>query len=59
MTTEFYRAQAALCVRIAKGCPQERIARELLAVAAEFDAQAAATDLAGGAAERETAAADA
>ncbi|HZS82448.1 MAG TPA: hypothetical protein VFA50_06235 [Stellaceae bacterium] len=38
----FFRAQAALCQRIARSFPQERIAAELLRIAADFEAKAAA-----------------
>jgi hypothetical protein len=41
MTLGFYRSQAALCFRIARSLPQERLANELLRLAAEFEGQAA------------------
>jgi hypothetical protein len=44
MTLGFYRSQAALCVRIARSLPQERLANELLRLAAEFEGQAAELD---------------
>jgi hypothetical protein len=40
MSAEFYRAQAALCFRLARATPQERIAREILLLATEYDHKA-------------------
>ena len=40
MSAEFYRAQAALCFRLARTTPQERIAREMLSLATEYDSKA-------------------
>jgi len=40
MSAEFYRAQAALCFRLARTMPQERIAREMLLLATEYDNKA-------------------
>lgn len=39
MNASFYRAQAALCLRLSRSIPQERIAQELLKLAAEYDAK--------------------
>jgi hypothetical protein len=36
----FFRSQAALCQRIARNFPQERIAAELMRIAADFEAKA-------------------
>ena len=36
----FFRQQAALCRRIARDFPQERIAAELMRIAADFEAKA-------------------
>jgi hypothetical protein len=36
----FFRSQAALCQRIARSFPQERIAAELMRIAADFEAKA-------------------
>jgi hypothetical protein len=41
MNASFYRAQAELCLRIGRTLPQERIAEELLELAAEYEAKAA------------------
>ena len=51
MTLGFYRSQAALCFRIARSHPQERLANELLRLAAEFEGQAAELDCVGQGAE--------
>jgi hypothetical protein len=40
MSAEFYRAQAALCFRLVRAAPQERIAREILLLATEYDHKA-------------------
>jgi hypothetical protein len=41
MNSSFYRAQAELCLRIGRTLPHERIAEELLELAAEYEAKAA------------------
>jgi hypothetical protein len=40
MDAHFYRAQAALCHRIGQRFPQERIAKELIELALEFEMRA-------------------
>ena len=46
MNDSFYRAQAALCLRLSRSIPQERIAEELLKLAAEYGAKAGQLDVA-------------
>jgi hypothetical protein len=41
MDSSFYRTQAELCLRIGRTLPHERIAEELLELAAEYEAKAA------------------
>ena len=41
MNSSFYRTQAELCLRIGRMLPHERIAEELLELAAEYEAKAA------------------
>jgi hypothetical protein len=40
VNASFYRAQAALCLRIARSIPQERIGQELIKLAAEYELKA-------------------
>jgi hypothetical protein len=40
----FFRGQAALCQRIARNFPQERIAAELMRIAADFEAKSREED---------------
>lgn len=47
MNAAFYRAQAALCLRIARSIPQERIGQELVKLAAEYEATAEEIELLG------------
>lgn len=40
MNAPFYRAQAALCLRLSESLPQEHIARELIQLATEYERKA-------------------
>jgi hypothetical protein len=45
MSAEFFRAQAALCFRIARATPQEHIAWEILSLATEYESKASELEI--------------